>query len=366
MPRPFRHSLLALAAALTLVAPVAAQAQSSQQDPPSAPSFEFRGGRWVAVPSDAPTTQAVDTELDQAEEYLKRNGWRAARKVLLRWFEVNDRRAPLRDRATFLLAEAYFQSGNRILSFYHFDEVMDLFPESRLYPAALQRQYDIADAFLRGYKSRFLYLPIIGRADEGIEMLFRIQNRAPGSAVAERALLRTADHYYATSQFDLAADAYAEYGKRYPRSPLAAPAKLRQAYAQMAQFRGTRFDPTPIVDARQLLSDLIVTEPDIAQQEGLPSRVERIDDAMARKIYHTAEWYRRTDQLRGAAYLYRLLEVSYPNSPDTPAARERLARIPEKFLADPLPTTRPADGTEGEFVPPASPSTTQPATTSAK
>jgi outer membrane assembly lipoprotein YfiO len=355
---------LALTASPVLLAQTPAQNPQSAVRNPQSNEFEFRGGRWVPVPTDAPTTLPTDQNLDRAEDFLRRGGWRAARKVLLDWFDSHDRNHPLRDRATFLFAEVYYTSGHRILAFYHFDEVMDLYPESRLYSAALQRQYDIADAFLKGYKSRLLYLPIIGREDEAVEMLFRVQSRAPGSPIAEKSLLRTADFYYATSQFDFAADAYGEYVKRYPRSPLAGRVKLRQAFSQMAQFRGTRFDASPALDARELLSDLVITEPDLAQQEALPVIVNRIDDALARKLLHTADFYRRTDKPRGAAYLYRLMLATYPDSPDAPEARRRLAALPQTFLDDPAPTTQPQGPDSNEFVPPSTPSTpsTGPAT----
>lgn len=305
--------------------------------PTAEPEFEFRGGRWIPLTELAPTSLPVDEELDRAEDFLQRGGWRAARTLVLRWFRTHDKSNPLRDRATFILAEVYFQSGNRIRSFYHFDEVMDLYPESRLYKAALQRQYDIADAFLRGYRARVFGLPILTMQDEAIEMLFRIQTRAPGSPLAEKALLRTADFYYATSQFDLAADAYGFYATSFPRSPLVSRVRLRQAFSLMAMFRGTRFDATPIIDARELLSELIVTDPNLARQESLPSVIGRIDEAQARKILQVGDWYVRTNQPRAAAFMYRLLLETFPGSMDVPAAKERLARIPEKFLTDPTP-----------------------------
>lgn len=329
--------------------------------PTTNPSYEFRGGRWIPVtPSNAPV--ATDETLDRAEDYLQRRGWRAARKLLLRWFETHDKHHPLRARATFLLAEVYFQQGNRILAFYHFDEVMDLYPESRLYPSALQRQYDIADEYLKGFKDRFLYLKLIGREDEAIEMLFRIQKRAAGSAIAEKALLRTADYYFATSQFDFAADAYGAFVKAYPRDPVAPLAKLRQAYSQMAVFRGTRFDATPITDARELLSELIVTDPQMARERGLSANVQRIDDAQARKILQTGDWYKKTDQLHGAAYLYRLLIKTYPTSTDAETAQERLDRLPDKAKTDPWPGSERAmeDGASGIANPTTGPATTAP------
>ena len=313
--------------AFAQIAPATRPADDQQQ------TWEFREGRWTPVARAEPEIVS-DADLDRAEATLQRGAGKAARLLLVRWFkDPSNAKSPLRDRATFLLAEAYYQIGNRILAFYHFDEVMDLYPESRLYTPALQRQYDIANAYLEGYKRRFLRMPILSAEDEAIEMLFRIQTRSPGSPLAEKALIRTADYYYATRQYDLAADTYAAYVAGYPRSPLVPRCKLRQAYSTLAQFRGTRFDATNLVDARRQILELTATNPEVAEGENLSSVVTRIDSALARKLFQTGDFYRRTKQPRAAAYTWMVLKQSYPSSPESAEADQRLERLPTDAVA---------------------------------
>lgn len=295
-------------------------------------AWEFRDGRWAPVPK-ADLAITSDADLDRAEATLQRGAARAARLLLVRWFkDPTNNKSPLRDRATYLLAEAYFQIGNRILAFYHFDEVMDLYPESRLYTPALQRQYDIAEAYLEGYKRRFLKMPVLSAEDEAIEILFRIQTRAPGSPLAEQALLRTADFYYATRQYDLAADSYAAYIAGYPRSPLVPRAKLREAFSTLAQFRGTRFDATSLVNARRQFLELAAMEPELAAGEDIDSVISRIDSALALKIYQTGEFYRRTHEPRAAAFTWMVLQQSYPRSPEAADAERQITRLPQSAV----------------------------------
>ena len=240
-----RRALRSLAFWLFLLvlggSPAAAQQQTS----------EFRGGRWVDVPRAATSPAAVVNApvLDHAEQLIRANRNDDARKILGQWLK-NNHGSPLYDRAIFLMATALYQYGDRIRAFYYLDELMDEYPESPLFYQALEKQYQIADAFLDGYKTRFLKIPLFGAEDEAIDMLFRIQNRSPGSPLAERALLRTADYYYFDRQYDLAADAYGFYIKQYPRSPQIAQVRLRQAFSNYAQFRGVRFDATPLVEAQ--------------------------------------------------------------------------------------------------------------------
>jgi len=301
-------------------------------------TFELRDGRWQSVaPADAGKTPVVtDEALDRAEQLLSRKQYEPARKITLRWLKTN-KTHPLRDRALFLLAEAYEQYGNRILSFYYLDELMDNFPESRLFYPALDRQYQIADDFLNGYKRRLLYMSILSAEDEAIEMLYRIQGRSPGSPLAEKALLRTADYYYADSQFDFAGDAYASYVKSYPRSPAVPRVRLRQAFSALAQFRGLKFDATPIVDARAQLVDIGREYPDLAREQNTDQIVRQIDEAFARKIFTTADFYRRTHYDNAAVYNYRLLKGTYPDSPEAARADEALKKMPARALQEPAP-----------------------------
>src|SRR5687767_2741195 len=186
---------------LTLVAAVltvSACAHHTWAAPGDKKTWEFSDGDWPQVEQPRPETQDVDfienAELDEVEALLARRRHGPARARVLRWLKRN-LDAPDRDRGLFLLAEAYYRHGDRIRAFYHLDELMEYYPESRLYVPALEKQYAIADAYLRGYKRRLLGLPMLDASDEAIEMLYRIREKSPGSPIAERALLRTADHY---------------------------------------------------------------------------------------------------------------------------------------------------------------------------
>lgn len=311
---------------------------------PAPPAAEFRNGRWQPVQSPA-TQQASDPELDRVEQLLKANQNSGAMKILLYWVKTHPNDAPLRDRAVFLLGQTFFQQDDRIKAFYYFDEVMDEYPESPLFFPALEMQYRIGDDFLRGRKQYFLGMPIIGSEDEAIEMLYRVQQRSPGSPLAERALLRTADWYYSDAQYDLAHDAYGVYVKNYPRSPAVPQVKLRQAFSSLAQFRGVRFDPTTMLDARAELTEIMIAYPDLAKEQNVASVIHAIDETLSAKLYQRGDFYQRTHEPRAAAYTYRYLLASYPEAPQADKAKQALAKLPQWALDQPPPRV-------GEFAPP--------------
>jgi outer membrane protein assembly factor BamD (BamD/ComL family) len=312
-------------------------------------TWEYNNGQWPQV--NAQSAQPVSApEIDRAEQYLSRGDTSEARRILLAWEHVH-KDSPVRDRAVFLIAQSYYDDDDRILSFYYLDEVMDEYPESRLFYAALQKQYQIADEYLSGHKRRFLSMPILPAEDEAVEMLYRVQQRSPGSALAEKALLRTADYYYDTAQYDFAADAYTAFARSYPRSDSIQRARLRAAFSALAQFRGLRFDPTPIIDARAQLLDIEKDYPALAAEENVPQVIVQIDSAFAGKLLTTAEFYRKTGQMKAAVYFYRFLIDTYASSPEAATARVRLAAMPKWSLNSPIPpaaegysaTTRPAE-----------------------
>jgi outer membrane protein assembly factor BamD (BamD/ComL family) len=112
---------------------------------------------------------------------------------------------------------------------------------------------------------------------------------------------------------------------------------LHQAFASLAQFRGLRFDPTPIIDARAQLLDIERDYPAMAADEHVAEAVDRIDSAFASKLLVTAEFYQRTGELRAAAYFYRFLINTYASSPEAAQAKDRLAKLPESVKGPPYP-----------------------------
>jgi outer membrane assembly lipoprotein YfiO len=303
------------------------------------PAAELRNGRWQ--PLEAPTTRPVvaDPVLDQVERLLTENQASVALKLCISWIKTHARNASQRDRACFLMARIYYQidSGtDRVKAFYYLDEVMDEYPDGKLFYPALEMQYQIANEFLNGHELYFLVFPY-SADDYAIEMLYRIQQRSPGSPLAEKALLRTADYYYSNSDYDLAHDAYDRYWHNYPRSPMVATAMLREAFSSLAQFRGIRFDPTTILDARTQLLDIMTAYPDLAREENLAAIVAAIDDTLSAKLYVTADYYRRTHEPAAAVYMYRYLIETYPNAAQVPAAQAALSRMPQWALDQPSP-----------------------------
>jgi tetratricopeptide (TPR) repeat protein len=299
-------------------------------------TWEFRAGRWMEAPR-ATTAPTVDEPmLDQAEQLLIQHDPKAAKKILVAWVKVN-KNSPVRDRCIFLLSDVFYQQDDRIKSFFYCDELMDEYPESKLFQAALQKQFDIAFDYLNGYKDTFLGMRILDMGTEGVQMMWRIQQRSPGSPLAEKGLHATADYYFNDADFDLAEDAYNAYIQTYPRSELIPRAKLRAAFSSLAQFRGIKFDASNIIDARAQLMVIQKEYPDLSAEENVQTVLDQIDSAFAEKLLEVGEFYQRTHEPRGAVYEYRFLVQTYPNFPEAEIARRHLLGMPPDQTTEPPP-----------------------------
>ena len=71
-------------------------------------------------------------------------------------------------------------------------------------------------------------------------------------------------------------------------------ARLREAISHYAEFRGPRFDATPIIDAREQFRALMVTDHELAEEENVPALLQQIDRDLAHKLLITGDFYTRT------------------------------------------------------------------------
>lgn len=317
----------ALAIGLTAGVAVAQEARKSFTLTPD--------GKWAPVPvAVAPSaTQAAraasDASLDAIAALIEQQRYDVAYDRCVVWLK-HDAGTPGYDRGLYLAALALKGKLEPVRGFYYCDQLLDEYPESDRFQDALTLQYEMADLYFDGLKDKFLGARVVARDDAAIDMLFRIQQRAPGSPVAEKALLRTADWYWSDGQFDLAGDAYQSYVKAYPRSPLVPQARLREAYSNLAQFRGPAFDSTAVLNARQQIATLITDYPELAREQDLPAKRELADRQLARKLVIRADYYRRTGQPTSAAKLCRRTIEQFPNLPEADDARKLLARVEGK------------------------------------
>ncbi|MBM4110231.1 MAG: outer membrane protein assembly factor BamD [Phycisphaerae bacterium] len=287
--------------------------------------------QWVAPAGVDPAS--AEGRLQIVRETLARGEYARAQKLADAWLETFPANG-LRARCLLARGDALWKGGNEYDALFDYEEVARRYPSSDVFVLALEREYTIACAYADGLKRRFFgTVRIVDATDEAVEMLIRIQERLPGSQLAEQAGMRLADHYFDTRQLDMAAEAYDLFAQNYPRSPQVDKARLRLIYATCASFRGPDHSAKGLVEAQIRLREMQVRDPMLANRIGAEALLVRIDESEARKLLSEARWYIDQGDLVGAERFIRRLVTRFPRSVSTldalDFAPELAAKLPE-------------------------------------
>lgn len=317
-PRPIRH-LLAAAAVFAVLVGVA---DARQQE------FKLDGSdRWIATRQVEPGSP--EWQLLEAERALASGDPALAQLLAKRFLEANPL-SPLRAEALLLRGDATQALGDEYQALFDYEELIRRYPGSEAFVTALQREYDIAVLYANGLKRRFFgTFRIISASEEAEELLIRIQERLPGSELAERAGIELADFYFRDRDLRMAAEAYDLFIRNYPKSRWQTKARLRLIYSFLAEYAGPQYDGTGLFEARARLRDLQVSDPALAEQVGAEPILVRIYESEAQKLLTTAEWYWKVGDAISTELFIRRLVKQYP---DSVACLDALRVIP-KVLA---------------------------------
>ncbi|XAL98628.1 outer membrane protein assembly factor BamD [Phycisphaeraceae bacterium D3-23] len=288
-------------------------------------------GQWTAV--DEPNPESPEGELLALQRRLASGETRGVVEGVSDWLERNPTH-PQEPAAYLLRGDARVMKGYYYRALADYEAIVGLFPGTEYYQTALQREYDIALTFIGGVKrrGRLLDWRIYPAGDVGVELLIRIQERLPGSALGEKASIGIGDYYFQEGTMDMAVEAYNIFLEAtYPDSDLREWAMLRLIQASLAQFKGPEFDPTGLFEAAQRLEQYRDEYPAAAERIGADALLVRIRESLALKELVTAQWYERRSERLSAVTMYRRVVTGYA---DTAAAGRALDRLDE--LGEPV------------------------------
>ena len=283
--------------------------------------WELRNGMWLPVV--APGTGTPEAQVAQMIEDLRAGESRKVIDDAEEWEKANPRH-PLMPQVLLLRGDAEVLRGNKYAALYPYEDLLNNYPTSDLYLPTLEREYNIADALLNGYKRLFLGLRMLDAADAAVVLLDRIQDRQRGSAIAEQAGLRLADYNFNRGEFQKAIDGYTDFLRRYPYSQYVRKAEIRRAEASLGNFRGILFDFTPLYDARERLATIRQAYPQSAESLQVKAIDDRIYQIEGEKELEIARYYYRAGKRYAAAYYYNRVIANWPDTSYAEAARREM------------------------------------------
>ncbi len=304
-----------------------------------APAGEYvwKDGKWV--PAAKPVEGTVEGELAIIRTHIARRDRKEALAAVGR-FLARYRDEPACEEAMLLGGQAELDAGRYYQAYERFETMLDRYPNGRFLERALSREMDVANAFLAGKKRIVGKVFRLPARDEGLDILRRIAEHAPGSLVAESAMLRVGEHHYQQGEYAESADAYDEFLQLFPRSGRVPHAMLQAARAMFASFQGVPYDETPLIEAEQRYKVILDQYPAAARKAKAQQVLRQIAELRAERAFETGRFYERTKRPKAAKFYYRQVVDQYPDSAWAGEARAALGGRP--VFRVPRPKARPA------------------------
>lgn len=313
------------------------------------------GGEFVQERAPQPGTD--EALIAEARRLIATDEPKQARRLLDDWIADYERtNNPWLAEAYLLRGDAKTAMGDEYKGMFDYEIVIREFTDSDVFPKAVEREMEIGTRYMKGMRRKVFGLRIEPVRTLGEEILIRVQERMPSSALGEEAAIRLADHYYNRREMKMAADMYDIFLENYPNSDDAKHAQINQIYAHIGQFKGPKYDSSGLLDARLLIERFRRRYPAEAATVGITEGLEtRIDESAARQYLETARWYLQRDDEPSARYTLKRLLRRHPRSAAAQVAIEVMTErgwietdTPDIGEAETTGTGTTTDGPEGD------------------
>lgn len=326
MTRTIRCLLPFLAAAALLAFPASAQ-NTMRLD---------AEGNWVPVETEADPS-SDEGVMNRARKQLAENRPKGALALLDSWIKRNAAQdKPETAEALLRRGDAKLALKDEYEALYDYERVIKEYPGTPQFVTALERELEIGLMYLNGLRKKSFGIRMDNATRIGEELLIRVQERAPGSQLAQRAAIELANYYYRIRDLRMAAEAYDIFLANFPTSEYRELAMERRVFSNIGRYKGPRYDASGLIEAQYLVRDFAARYPKSAEQIGMnDALIARLDESAADQMFETGTWYFKRDDPVSARYtLKRLLQ----KHPDTVAADE--TRLIFKQRNWPLPPAR--------------------------
>ncbi len=304
---------------ISLLGVLAATAWGAEQS-----DLVWKDGKWVrqAEPVEGTPTGEAALIRQKIDHKKYSSALKSVKKFLKRYPS-----SPLREEVLGLAGEAELRRKRYWQAYEWYEKQLAEFPGGEYFERSLEKEIQIAEAFLAGRKRVALGILRLSAKQEGIDILQGIASHAPSSPQAESAMLTIGEYYFNKRKWRLAADAYEQFLTLMPKSPRAPQAELALAEVLLRSYRGPSWDETPLIEAQQRYKAFTARYPAEAKKSQVEQILKEIHSARAEKQYETGRYYIRTRKGEAAEYHFRLVIENYSDTKWAPKSQAELTKL---------------------------------------
>ncbi len=293
-------------------------------------------GTWQIT--EQPETGTPEHEIYMARKALANKDYSDARKRADAFIDAHPQHILVGD-AMLIRGECLQATENYYKALYDYESVAVGYPGSESFTIALEREYEIAEIFAAGKRRKLWGMRLLSAKEEAAELFIRIQERLPGSQLAQKAGKALADFYFNERDLALAVIAYDLYIENFPRAEDRERAMERIVHANLAKSKGAEFDPSGLYEARAWIDMIENRFPAESEQMGADALRSRIDESDANRMLYDAKWYFDQDDYVSTRFVLKKLLRKYPAT--VAAQNGYLVMVDQGWVA--APATTPAE-----------------------
>ena len=208
------------------------------------------------------------------------------------------------------------KEGKLQRAFYEYQALVQKYPRSPDFEAALQAQYAIGKAYLDGKRVDIYGVPTLPSMAKAQEMFQKIVTNAPYGRIAPLAQYGIGQALEKSGSITATVNAYQQVVDRYPNSDVAPNAMYQIGYVYFQASRETGYDQTAAVRAQEAFEDFLLRYPN---SEKVPQAQDNLKTLQGRKTqnsYTIAKFYDKQKNYKAAYVYYNEVVQQQPDSPD--------------------------------------------------
>lgn len=238
--------------------------------------------------------------------------------------------APSAVQARYRQAQLLEQQGEIVKSFEAYDKFLSRYQGTGLYTTALNRQVAMAQSAADGdVKQSMLGLKTKLSLEKTVEMLGKVRDNAPKSAVAAKAQFTIGQLYEGKKKYKEAIAAYRQLVRDQPGSAEAPEALFRVGLILTADAKRGNQNQANLDLAREAFNDYLIQYPGHSKNAEARKFIASVGSVDLQRSYDIAEFYQKTGKTESAKVYYRDIMRRAKSGPLYDKARARLKELGE-------------------------------------
>jgi outer membrane assembly lipoprotein YfiO len=223
----------------------------------------------------------------------------------------------------FYLAQIEETRANLWQAYLDYQKVIDKYPFSERIAEINEREYNIAEKFMSGYKRRAMGMAIPVE-NPAIEIFKKVVENSPYGPLAAKAQYKLGLILKSLAQFYEAEDAFNKVVTSYPDSEWVAAAKFQIASCRASLSRGPAYDQVASKEAREKFEEFVRAHPEAELSKEAEKNIDSLSDKEGESNYEIARFYEKQKNYESAKLYYNAIIEGAPKSIWAAKSLERL------------------------------------------